>query len=295
MTRTAWIAAVLAVLAGAQAAAGQLGDLFGARLRHEASKIESLEHVPGTAMRLHRPEAALEVRFTRADKGEVLIHARVRAAEPGTLDQIKVEAVRDENGVLDIGVSGPSQDEGKWAVERIDVTMPRVSGVDLETKDGAITVRGMRLVAPATKRPLPPAPTLGSDGRVLFGSWFEGLGASKIVTDSGKVELTASNGAVRIETDSGDVTLIGHTGALSVTTASGAVDATGLAAPFSVWTRSGNVEVRVKPSFEGPVGTFSTGGKIYVAAGVPVGGNADAGPVPSSVTTTNGSIKIEVE
>lgn len=277
------------------AAEAQLNEIFGTRYRNAASKIESLEHVPGTALKLHRPEATLEVRFTRADKGEVLVHARVRAAEPQTLDEIEVVTTRAEDGLLTIEVTGPTTEEAKWVVERIDVTMPRVSGIDIETRSGDILVRGMRLVDPATPRRLPPAPTLGPNGRVLFGSWFEGLGASSIVTDSGKVELTASAGALKIESDAGDVKLIGHEGALSVTTAVGSVEATGLSAPFSIWTRSGAVDVRVKPMFEGPVGTYSTGGKVYVAAGVPVGGDADAGPVPSSVTTSNGPITVELE
>jgi len=287
MARMAMVAAVSAALVGvvASGAWGQF-EKKGTRYNEVAAKQVSLEHVPGTALKVIAAEASVEVRFTRLDVGEVMAQARVRAQAKEGLEPVEIRAERDASGLLTVWVEGPTGDDAHaWEVERIDITMPRVSRFDIETYGGDVRViaHNPEGASAGTLGEMPDPP--------LFGRWFKSLDASRISTAQGNVTLRETSGPIAVETRGGRVDIGTHVGALDVRTASGDVSAERLSEPFSVWTRSGDISVFVDPAFEGPIRTYTTSGSVYTEPAVPTGAG-DAGVVASSATTASSDISI---
>lgn len=286
--------AAIAVLCLSSTLAWAQGGLLSRTYRHETSTIVSMDLEPGSALRVRRDEADIEIRFLRAAQGELLAHARVRCASEEGLQDIAARFETLPDGTLELVIDGPGDEGPGWVVDRIDITAPLVARLEAQTDDGELTVIGLRMVEPKDpgRPPLPPRPA--PDGSILFGTWFSQLPFSSLTADRGSIRVEGSEGPLRVRTDGGRVTLTDHAGPLDIATASGWVDAEGLNAPFSVWTRGGKVELSIERGFEGPVRVHTSSGRVEVDPGVPTTAR-DAGLVPSSVTTASGSIEIVVD
>jgi DUF4097 and DUF4098 domain-containing protein YvlB len=212
---------------------------------------------------------------------EMVIRARVSAADPATAEQVRL-LTTERNGALEVSVAYPAavsrvRYEGE-EFRRLDVTVEYLgrtmrvatgSGeplrVDLEITvpaDGELAVR-QRIGAVSAERVRADLMLASRYGAVRVS---DGAGRLRAATSSGAVEVSGFRGDVVADTGSGGVRIENVLGKVTADTGSGAVTLRGIDGDIAADTGSGRVRLHdVRGSLKVDTGSGSVRGEALVA------------------------------
>lgn len=213
------------------------------------------------------------VEIQRADGTEVHITAELRAVTEDRLKEAQVKAAALGDGGLEISVAWP--EGGRKSSEGCSfvIRTPGVRGVDIETGNGAVRLRG-------------------------------GAGDARLRTSNGAVEVSDHDGPLTAATSNGRIVVERVRGAVEAGTSNGSVrvsltdDNPG---PVMIDTSNGSVDLDVGPAFRGTLDLDTSNGSVdlQVPGHVAVrnrkktSASLDFGPGSASkAESSNGSITV---
>lgn len=194
------------------------------------------------------------IKIVKGGSENVDVRATVTARDQQRLGQIKVIAVRSDDGVLTIKAKFPDgRPKGPDGVS-LEIIIPDARGLTLKTSNGPIEADG-----------------------------FEG----KLVADT-------SNGAITIDHHAGDAVLSTSNGPINASNIAASVNADtsngrlllkNVGTPLVAQTSNGPVDITLRPEATGPVKIDTSNGAIKLGVGASFGGSIVA-------ETSNGAVKI---
>jgi len=237
---------------------------------------QTLDHAPGSAVRVDTHNGAVEVVASR-DYSDVTIEAKLtcggatQAEAEQRVQQARLDASRDTSRTLWIKPVFPgSRRSGDGA--SFSVRLPNAGDVMIETSNGRVEVSGTR-------------------GRVVIDTsngavdLIDHQGEAVIDTSNGAVHAVHTTGSVEIETSNGRVLVESHEGTLWIDTSNGAVTVTDQAGETTIDTSNGSITLTLRPDAGGPVQLDSSNSSISLTIGPTFAG-------AMTLRTSNGSISI---
>ena len=202
----------------------------------------------------------------------VVVNARIRARSQERADSTQIVAALSQDGAYVI--------EAVWPTPRMsnegcsfEVSTPPVSGVDIDTSNGAITLTGLS-------------------------------GSARLDTSNGAIKVNGFDGRIDAETSNGPITIIGASSSVSADSSNGPISVEltdGAMGPVTIQTSNGSISLVIGEGFVGTVvGDTSNGSVSFVtprAASVSTSkgrGSASFGQggASSELKSSNGSITV---
>lgn len=245
--------------------------------RYQQTVTSSAPHVSGSGLKVTSRNGAITVQQGSSETA-VTIKATLRMVTEARLGEASIVANRTPAGVLEISAQPPT---GGWRTNEgcsFDVTVPDVSGVELISSNGAITMSGLS-------------------------------GVAKLDTSNGRITVRGHRGDLFADTSNGRIEATGVTGAVDARTSNGAVSismADAAAGPVTIDTSNGSVTLDLTPSFRGTLEAHTSNGSVRMPEGAPAGVSryslrstgrratlevGEGGPA-SSIDTSNGSVTV---
>ncbi len=277
-----------------------LAPFLGCTALHRAQTTFELtaEHVADAPIFVESSNGGVEVRV-EPSLAHIEVTGTVTATAPAQdeaqarLDEIEVVAVRRDDGTLDVHAHFP---EGRRSSEGCSfvVRTPSARGVTIRTSNGRITLDGTAGSADVKT----------SNGTVTVRGH---RGDARIGTSNGAVTVEDAAGAVDVDTSNGSIHVDSVPGPAVVRTSNGRIEFTAgpdYAEALDLRTSNGSITVRLPGSPRARLETSTSNGSVVVtddggacqvdgsrtSKTVVVGGGA----APSSIRTSNGSIRILV-
>lgn len=271
-----------------------LGSLTGCGdlVLHRATRVIEVNHVDAKPLVVTSENGSITV--TRGQPPSVRITARLAALTAERLEQTQVVAERSADGTLAVRVSWPDRRQKNEGAS-FEIAIPSVRDLTLTTSNGKLHVCDTAGLAKLQT----------SNGSV------------HVENHAGNVEADSSNGSLLLDnvggnvvarTSNGRVEIDGVSGLCDVSTSNGSVDidlASTSSGPVTVHTNNGSVALEIGPAFVGEVSATTSNGRVTVDGGVTariieMGRNAarfaiGSGGSPSTLQTSNGSIRIKLE
>ena len=224
----------------------------------KSSSSATLTHVAGTPVSVTTENGRIVVEAAqRSDLQSVQISAEVRATTQERADTTEIIAERDPDGRLRVSVAWPDGQRISGEGCSITIQLPDVSGLDLRTSNGSVTIRGC-------------------------------AGQAAVVTSNGAIEVTDHTGVAKLKTSNGAVTVTNLSGALNADTSNGRIVGTGLGGPVDVDTSNGSISISLADSSVGPADLRTSNGTVKFRPGGTFTGTL-------SISTSNGSITLPSE
>lgn len=188
------------------------------------------------------------IRVQTGDHGRVQVVAERRGLEERDLENISVEATRQDDGVH-ITARSESPRRGRHWVQ-LTVTVPPGTPTRLRTRGGSVKVDGTGAEVNAH--------TSGGSIKTTGTS-----GAAELETAGGGIRVDDHGGPVRAVTIGGGVRLAGHLLGVDTTTIGGSIRIDGAYGPVAASTKGGSIQVSGR--LTGSSSLDTAGGSIRVA------------------------------
>ncbi|MHC4414755.1 MAG: DUF4097 family beta strand repeat-containing protein [Planctomycetota bacterium] len=243
------------LLLSLQACSFRYGDTFKA----QTVLSRSVDHVGGSPLVVRTKNGRVDV-VASPDRSDVSIEASLRcggktqaeADERLTAASLSVSRSADRTLVVK-----PIFPEPRVAGDgaSITVALPDADGVEVDTSNGSVTVRGL-------------------------------TGLLVIDTSNGSVDVADHQGDARIDTSNGAISVSDHVGTLLVDTSNGSIRLDDVDGPVTADTSNGSIVLSLASKQSGPLRLDTSNASIKVRVGAGFAGSV-------SFNTSNGSIAVE--
>ena len=181
------------------------------------------------------------------DYGRIQVVAERRGLDESELENISVEATKEDDGVHVVARSSAPRRGRHWV--QLTVTVPRGTPTRLRTRGGTIRVDGTAADVDAH--------TLGGSIKTSGTS-----GAAELQTAGGSIQVTEHGGPVKAATAGGAIRLAGGLVGVDATTIGGSIRIDGAYGPVAASTKGGSIVVVGRLS--GACSLDTAGGSIRV-------------------------------
>lgn len=220
----------------------------------EENRQLGIEHVPGKPLLVKTRNGGITV--TKTSGGPVDVRATVRGKSQEQLRQIKVVAVRDDDGTLVVKAEFPEGKARDGAGVSLEVLIPDAEGLNLATSNGAITAAGFS-------------------------------GKAVMDTSNGAITLSDHAGEAVLDTSNGRITVERLRGGVTADTSNGGITLKDVGTPVTADTSNGTIDVVLDDAATGPVRLDSSNARIELAVGAAFGGELIA-------DTSNGKVTVDL-
>ncbi|MHC4607429.1 MAG: DUF4097 family beta strand repeat-containing protein [Planctomycetota bacterium] len=214
-----------------------------------------LEVAAGGPVVLDVQTANGSVKIKKVEGESIRVRASLALQTQERLDGTRVVAEKNEKGEFEVRVAWPEGgrrgNEGCGFV----IEVPETKQVRVETSNGAIEL---------------------SDAR----------GAAELRTSNGKVTVLRLDGSLDAATSNGKIVVTDVTGDISARSSNGRIRIEAAGGAVSADTSNGGVEVKLAPASPGPINLQTSNGGVAVRVGPGFGGRV-------KLRTSNGSAKLE--
>ncbi len=221
----------------------------------EGTRDLRVPYLPGKGLSIRTRNGGVAV--LKGEGNQVRVHARIRAETKQRLDQVRIEAGRNEKGDLEISPIWPGGKRHSRESCSFEILAPGARNVRVRTSNGAIRLEGM-------------------------------AGEADLETSNGRIRVEDHAGPLRAETSNGRVTLKRIRGGIRARTGNGAIFLRGAGGPVKARTSNGRLEASLSPGNPGPFELVSSNGSMVIRVGKAFSGIVD-------LKTGNGGIRIEGE
>ncbi len=219
---------------------------------HTKTVSLAIAHVPNQGIKVTTANGSIDV--GQQSRSDVELTAEIRATTPERLEQVTIQADRDEQGTLVVKTNWPDKRKSREGCS-FTIALPDAQGVDLQSSNGSLTVTNL------------------AGGMQLKTS----NGSIKAESHRGKVVAETSNGSIKVRDASGDVDL--HS-------SNGKIEGTGIKGSAKAKTSNGNIAIALAPESQGPINAKSSNGSLTLTLNQRFTGELD-------LSTSNGSVKID--
>lgn len=220
---------------------------------HEETRLSNVPHVDESPIDVVTVNGSVSV--TREEREDVEIVAHLKAVSAERLAAVKVVSTRSEDDTLSIAVEWPDGKPENREGCRFDVLIPDADGVKVRTSNGKVEIAGLG-------------------------------GKADLETRNGAIKVTSHTGPVEARTGNGAVTVRGSDGALDVSTRNGRIEVSGATAEAKLETSNGSIELALTAEDSGPIEAHARNGSVTVSLSRALKGEL-------TLDTTNGSINID--
>ncbi len=243
----------------------------GSMIRHEEQRAVSIPHIAGSALHVTGRNGSIHASVGVVD--EVTVTTTLFSESKERLTAAVVRTERQADGTLKVWAEWPEPRRNSNEGASFQIVLPSANGVTLTTSNGSVRSDG--LGGPAT---------------------LESSNGSIVITEHrGPVEASTSNGSVRAESVHGPVSVSTSNGNVTVRTVGGEPG------PLKIRTSNGSVTLDLPVAHDGVLRVSTSNGRVhYTGPASAVVRQEDhsaefrfgPGPDVSSVTTTNGSVRV---